>query len=84
MNTEEKRAMEKMVQDAAAKLAEHVDSVRIFVTRQNDEGEKLTASYTYGIGNIFAQRGQVDYWLEDCREQDRCEQRDRHNQENGD
>lgn len=84
MTPDEKSEMEKLVKDAASKLAEHVDTVRIFVTRRSEDGDGLTSSYTFGIGNIFAQRGQIDYWLEDVRELDRCESRDRYRKDNGD
>lgn len=54
---------QKMVEELCAKLLEHFDSVRIFVTRH--DGEKTnTASFETGGGNFYAQLGQVREWLE--------------------
>jgi len=52
-----------MVDDFTEKLAEHVDSVRIFVSFPTLDGESDTASYTRGGGNLFAQHGQVSQWM---------------------
>jgi hypothetical protein len=45
----------------AAQLAEHFDTVQIFVTHQ--EGE-ITTSAIEGAGNWFARYGQVRQWVE--------------------
>lgn len=47
-----------------AQLAEYFDSVQIFVTKVNPiEGERSTASLTYGAGDKFARIGVTDTWL---------------------
>lgn len=55
----------KLVDDAAAKLAEHFDgSVRIFVSWQSEESDgKSTCTYDGGRGNWYAAYGQVHGWL---------------------
>lgn len=50
-----------LVKVKAAELAEHFDSVRIFVTKHSGEKE-MTSAYTHGVGNIYAQLGQVKDW----------------------
>lgn len=50
------------VDDTVAKLSEHFDSVRVFVTLHNG-GESETQSYETGGGNFYAQLGQVQEWL---------------------
>lgn len=54
--------IEKLVQDAANKIGEHCDSVRIFVTFPS-ASPGHTASYTYGSGNVYATQGHVQDWL---------------------
>ncbi len=51
-----------MVEEAAAKLMENFDSVRIFVTK-HDGGREATAAFDTGAGNFYAQLGQVSEWL---------------------
>ena len=53
---------QKLVDDTVAKLSEHFDSVRIFVTR-HEGNESNTASYETGGGNFYAQLGQIREWL---------------------
>ena len=50
------------VDELVAKLLEHFDSVRIFVTRHNGQDSE-TQSYDSGGGNLYAQLGQVREWL---------------------
>ena len=45
----------------AQELLEHVDSVRIFVSYPDPN--KITGSFTTGIGNYYAQYGQIREWL---------------------
>lgn len=52
-----------MVDEAVAKLLEHYDSVRIFVTRQVG-ATATTESYDSGGGNLYAQLGQIREWQE--------------------
>lgn len=47
---------------AIAKLAEHFDSVRVFVSLHNG-GDQDTQCYTNGAGNFYAQLGQVKEWV---------------------
>lgn len=54
--------LQKLVDDVNAKLLEHFDSVRIFVTLHNG-GEAVTQSYETGGGNFCAQFGQVMEWV---------------------
>lgn len=61
----EKETLEKMVEDAAAALSEHCDSVRIFVTKHAVDGESdVTIAFDQGRGNLHAQLGQVYEWLD--------------------
>ena len=49
------------VQDAATKLAEHFDNVRIFCSRRDgDKGE--TFAVTKGVGDFYAHVGMVREW----------------------
>jgi hypothetical protein len=50
------------VDESVAKLLEHFDSIRIFVTRHNGQ-ESETESYDSGGGNLYAQLGQIQEWL---------------------
>lgn len=52
----------KIVDQKCAEIAEHVDTVQIFVT-MHDGGEKITGCYEAGIGNFYARQGQVQEWL---------------------
>lgn len=61
----ERETLDKMVEDAAAQLSEHCDSVRIFVTKHAVDGESdVTIAFDHGRGNIHAQVGQVMEWLD--------------------
>jgi hypothetical protein len=62
MTEGDKKNLDNLVKDHASKLAEHFDSVRIFVTRHNG-GDEESAGYTFGIGNYYAQRGQIGEWV---------------------
>lgn len=50
-----------LVKDVADRLMEHFDSVRIFVTK-HDGTSDTTIPYTTGVGNFYAQLGQVNEW----------------------
>lgn len=52
-----------LVEDFASRLAEHGDSVRIFITKQSDEGASGTLAYTTGRGNLYAQIAQTREWI---------------------
>jgi len=51
-----------LVDRHAYELAEHFDSVRIFVTRHHG-GKEDTASYSTGRGNFYASLGLVHEWV---------------------
>lgn len=69
-------AITKRVRDAVTLLAEHVDTVQVFVTFHAEDGAS-TACYECGRGNFYARQGQVDEWLTFQREYQRCEARRR-------
>lgn len=73
----ERDAIVKLTQDCASKLAEHVDSVQIFVTKHSDHGGHNTMSYEYGLGNFYTRQGHIDEWLVIQREYQRAEARRR-------
>lgn len=50
-----------------AQLAEHFDSIRIFVTR-HDGADGETMAFSEGVGNYYAQFGQINEWVERMRE----------------
>lgn len=47
----------------STELAEHFDSVRIFVTRHGDRSTGTTLATSVGAGNIYAQIGQIQEWV---------------------
>lgn len=55
--------LEKRVQSFVDQLGEHVDSVRVFVTFPTLDGKPHTAGLTVGIGNFYAQQGQIQEWM---------------------
>lgn len=58
MSTDQlKRRLEEM----ALELGEHCDSVRIFVTLPTEQG--ISVALDSGVGNLYAQLGQVREWL---------------------
>lgn len=61
MDNPETARLKLVVEKAASDLAEHFDSVRIFVTMPGEPAE--TNSYETGRGNYYAQLGQVAEWL---------------------
>lgn len=63
MDPQKKRILE-LVEKHADALAEHVDSVRIFVTARNEEDNDAWIAYSEGRGNIYAQQGQISEWLQ--------------------
>jgi uncharacterized alpha/beta hydrolase family protein len=62
MTPQEKGQWEEMVQKKASELAEHFDSVQLFVTGHRG-GEETTFSYEYGKGNFYARMGQINEWM---------------------
>lgn len=63
-----------LVKDAADRLMEHFDSVRIFVTK-HDGTTDTTIPFTTGAGNFYAQLGQVNEWKAEQNEITRTEAR---------
>lgn len=55
--------IKQQIDEFAAKMMEHCDSIRIFVTL-HDGNSGNTHSYDTGKGNIHAQHGQVMEFLE--------------------
>lgn len=55
--------MEELVKRSAAALAEHFDTVQIFVTR-HDGGNEITQSYETGRGNFYTRYGQITEWTQ--------------------
>jgi hypothetical protein len=53
-----------MVDLHVSQIREHVDSVRILVTFDEDNGKSETSAYDSGLGNFYAQLGQVEEWLQ--------------------
>lgn len=51
-----------LLQSHAAQLGEHFDSVHIFCTKQNGTNA-TTVNVDTGLGNFYAQLGQVQEWL---------------------
>lgn len=64
--------VERMAEAAAARLAEHCDSVVVIVTyarpAEGPEGPR-TGIYKAGRGNFYAQQGSTAEWLRQSREQ---------------
>lgn len=58
-----KEELRDLVELHVAQLREHVDSVRIFVTVDPEEGTHVTRHADLGSGNIYAQLGQVKDWI---------------------
>jgi hypothetical protein len=54
--------VEKLIDKALHELGEHCDSVRIFTTERGDS-PGITSSMSKGVGNFYAQKGQVQAWL---------------------
>jgi hypothetical protein len=69
-------SLEKLVSEAASRLAEHCDSVRIFVSWHDDETAGYTKAFSEGRGNVFAQLGQIREWLIIRKEEAACKARD--------
>ncbi len=62
----EQDEVHKIIDAHCNQLAEHFDSVQIFVTRHEEDGGTRFASR--GTGNWFAREGQVRAWVkkQDC------------------
>lgn len=70
-----------MIDEAALKLGEHCDSVRVLCTFPTEGG--VTRSYTVGNGNIHAQIGLVKDWVIRQDEYTRTNARNEQNNEDG-
>lgn len=79
MTYEQEKRVKEIVGKAATDLAEHFDSVRIFVTDSSASESNHWICYSEGRGNIYAQQGQVQEWL--VRQEERC-RIDTRNEEN--
>lgn len=73
MDHQKKRILE-MVEKHASELAEHVDSVRIFVTARSESDSDHWIAYSEGRGNIYSQLGQCAEWMERQRERARIDE----------
>lgn len=80
MTPQKKRILE-MVEKHASALAEHVDSVRIFVTARSDSDSDNWIAYSEGRGNLYAQMGQVEEWIQRQRERVRIDENSRNDDE---
>ena len=60
----------KVVDRAVSQLMEHFDSVRIFVTK-HDNQTGMTGSTSRGNGNFYSQFGQVTEWMSSQDEMER-------------
>ena len=60
---ETKKALDEIVNQARAKIAEHADSVLILATYRDEKGAAVCASYT--CGNFYANRGAAEEWIEE-------------------
>jgi hypothetical protein len=80
MNTpDENQQFEDMarIQTAVEGLGEHFDTVQIFVTRvEHDGNDGMTMNANWGTGNWFARKGQVQDWLTKIDERVREEMRE--------
>lgn len=52
-------------------LAEHYDTVQIFVTSHMPTELNGTKTVSYGLGNWYARHGQAALWVEEHREYER-------------
>jgi len=50
----------RLLEDHVAMLKVHFESVRVFCTRQDG---LITKTYTSGLGNYYAQMGQIHEWM---------------------
>lgn len=60
---EEKKRITQIVDECAARIREHVDTVQIFVSLQRDDASN-TMTYEKGAGNFCARFGQTVEWVE--------------------
>jgi len=61
MNGKEDAEAQVRLASALSSLGEFYDTVQIFVTKQQDDGDTLGNSG--GVGNWFARYGQIQEWL---------------------
>lgn len=54
----------KFLELKAKEIAEHCESVRIFVTKTPDDDDHDTMASSIGKGNFYAQLGQIQEWLD--------------------
>lgn len=53
----------KIVQKHINQLAEHFETVQVFVTKRGEKNTDDTTRISYGSGNWFARYGQINLWL---------------------
>lgn len=56
------------IKECAEKLGEHFDSVHIFCTRHEPTTDNGTLCFSWGSGNWFARKGQIEEWIEQEKE----------------
>lgn len=61
-------AIEKIVDEANARLMEHCDSVRIFTTYKDSDGSH---AFTRGQGQFYASLGSIREWVDAADESNR-------------
>ena len=44
-------------------MDDHVDCIRVFVSKPSDTKPGTTSCYTMGQGNFYAQYGQIKEWM---------------------
>lgn len=47
-----------------AQIGEHWDNVRVFVSKNSDDGKNISQTCVSAIGNYYAQYGQVKLWVQ--------------------
>lgn len=60
---EEMRAADGIIRQALNRLAEHVDSVTILVTKRREHGHNGTWRMVNGRGNFYARYGHAREWV---------------------
>ena len=63
MSDSEAKAKLEIVKKHCDELTEHFDTVQLFCTMHEDEGDKNTLSFKFGKGNWFARYGQIREWV---------------------
>lgn len=55
------------IKDLCKEVYPYIDSIRVFITK-HENNELGTTRYDYGLGNWYAQYGQVKEWCETATE----------------